>query len=324
MKAAVLTQFGVSPVHDDFADPIQQNDEQILLNVKAASVKNIDKLRAGGKHPASHKELPAIVGLDGVGVLENGKRVYAQGITGMIAEKALIANNRFTILPDHIDNIVAAALPNAAFGSAMAILLRGKMQKGNTVLINGATGVTGRVAVQVAKHYGAAKIIATGRNAEALEKLIQLGADHAVSLKQDDESIIKQLKEINADTPIDLVIDYLWGHPTELIIKSFLGEGISAFNHPVRIVTVGDMAGESINLLSVLLRSAPVEILGSGLGSFSQNDLKTFNSQILPELFQLAADKKLIIETQVENLADIEAVWNKKIEDGKRLVISMD
>ena len=323
MKAAVISKFGVPPVYQDFADPIPQNDEQIVINVKAASVKNIDKLRAGGKHPASHKELPAIVGLDGVGVLENGKRVYAQGLTGMIAEKALISNNRFTILPDNIDNAVAAALPNAAMGAAMAILFRGKMKQGNTILINGATGVTGRVAVQVAKHYGAANIIVTGRNADSLEKLIQLGADKVISLKQNDELISKQLKEINKETPIDLVIDYLWGHPTELIIKSFLEGGISAVNHPVRIVTVGDMAGESINLLSVVLRSSAIEMLGSGLGSFSQNDWNTFNSEILPQLFQLAADKKLMIDTQVERLADIETAWNKDVDTGKRLVINI-
>lgn len=324
MKAAVLTKFGEAPVYQDFADPIPQNDEQILINVKAASVENIDKLRAGGKHSASHKELPAIVGLDGVGVLENGKRVYAQGLTGMIAEKGLIANNRFTVLPDNIDDIVAAALPKAAAGAVMAFLFRGKMQKGSTILINGATGGTGRVAVQVAKHYGAAKIVVTGRNADSLEKLTQLGADYVVSLKQDDESIIEQLKEINKNTPIDIVIDYLWGHPIELIIKSLSGGGTTPFNHPVRIVAVGDMAGESINLSSGILRSSPIEILGSGLGSFSQNDLKEFSSQILPEMFQLAADKKLIIETQVEKLADIETVWNKDIEAGKKLVISMD
>lgn len=323
MKAAVLNKLGVAPVYQDFPDPVPQNDEQILINVKAASVKNIDKLRAGGKHPASHRELPAVVGLDGVGVLENGKRVYAQGITGMIAEQALIANHRFTVSPDNIDNVVAAALPNAAIGAAMAILFRGKMQKGNTILINGATGVTGRVAVQVAKHYGASKIIVTGRNADSLEKLIQLDADKIISLKQDDELIIKKLKQINNDSPIDIVIDYLWGHPIELIIKSLLGTGLNPFNRPVRIVSVGDIAEGNINLSSAILRSSAIEILGSGLGSFSQNDMKMFSSQILPEMFQLAADKKLIIETQVEKLPDIETVWNKGIDAGKRLVISM-
>ena len=324
MKAAVLTKYGEAPVYQDFSDPVPQNGEQVLINVKAASVKNIDKLRAGGKHYASHKELPAIVGLDGVGMLENGQRVYAQGITGMIAEKALITGSRSTALPDDIDDIVAAALPNAAMGAAMAILLRAKMQKGDTILINGATGVTGRLAVQVARHYGAAKIIATGRNTDSLEKLKQLGADGVVSLTQEDDDFVKQLKEINKETPIDIVIDYLWGHPAELIIKSLLGNGLGMPDRPVRIVSVGDMAGETINLASGILRSSSIEILGSGLGSFSQSDWKTFNTRLLPELFQLAADKKLIIETQTEKLVDIEAAWNKSIADGKRLVISME
>ena len=324
MKAAILEMYGQAPVHQDFADPIPQNNEQVLLNVKAASVKNIDKLRAGGKHYASHKELPAIVGLDGVGILENGQRVYAQGITGMIAEKALIARNRFTPLPDGIDDIIAAALPNAAMGAAMAIRLRGNMQKGNTIVINGATGVTGRLAVQVAKHYGAAKIIATGRNAALLEKLKGLGADEVISLTQKDDDFVNQIKQINKETPVNVVIDYLWGHPAELIIQSLLGNGLGMPERPVRFVSVGDMAGETISLPSGILRSSFLEILGSGLGSFSQSDWKTFNTQLLPELFQLAADGKLILETQTEKLADIETVWNQDIDDGKRLVISME
>ena len=323
MKAAVLKKLGASPVYQDFEDPIPQNEDQILIHVKAASVKNIDKLRAGGKHYASYKELPAIVGLDGVGILQTGTRVYAQGLTGMLAEKALISKNRYTVLPDGIDDIVAAALPNAVIGATMAILFRAKMQKGHTVLINGATGVTGRLAVQVAKHYGAAKIVVTGRNAESLMKLIQLGADNIISLNQDDETIIRQLKEINTTHPIDIVIDYLWGHPIELIIKSLKGGGINTFTHPVKIVTVGDMAGEEINLASGTLRSSSIEILGSGLGSLSKDDLKKFDTEILPEMFQLAANNVLTIETQVESLKTIETVWNQDIDAGKRLVISI-
>ena len=136
MKAAVLNKLGTSPVYQDVEDPVPKNEEQILIKVKAASIKNIDKLRAGGKHYASYKELPAIVGIDGVGILENGKRVYAQGLTGMLAERALISRNRFSVLPDKIDDIVAAALPNAILGTSMALLFRAKMQKGHSVLIN--------------------------------------------------------------------------------------------------------------------------------------------------------------------------------------------
>jgi len=323
MKAGVLYEFGTSPVCRNIADPIPQNEDQIMLYVKAASVKNIDRLRASGKHYASYKELPAIVGLDGVGVLENGTRVYAQGLTGMIAEKVLISRTRFTVLPDGIDNIVAAALPNAVLGAAMALLFRAKMQKGQTVLINGATGVTGRLAVQIANYYGAAKIIVTGRNSESLEKLTQLGADYIISLRQEDEAIINQLKEISKTNPIDIVIDYLWGHPVELIIKSLKGGGVNSFTHPVRIVSVGEMAGANISLASDILRSSSIEILGSGLGSFSQDEFKEFDIKILPEMFQLAAENKLSIETHVETLENIETAWNQNIDPGKRLVISI-
>ncbi|WP_020604611.1 hypothetical protein [Spirosoma spitsbergense] len=143
MKAAVLKQVGTSPVYEDVEDPVPQDREQLLITIEAASLKNIDRLRAGGKHPASHRNLPAIVGIDGVGTLENGKRVYAQGLTGMMAQKGLIAKARYTVLPDKLDYSTAAALPNAVIGSSMALRFRGRMEPGMTVLINGATGVTG-------------------------------------------------------------------------------------------------------------------------------------------------------------------------------------
>src|ERR1700694_607844 len=100
MKAAVLHQLGKAPKYEDFPEPVANKEDQILINVKAASVKNLDKGRASGAHYASHKNLPEVVGVDGVGVLEDGARVYATGITGMLAQKALINKNKYTLLPD--------------------------------------------------------------------------------------------------------------------------------------------------------------------------------------------------------------------------------
>src|ERR1051326_3608559 len=104
----------------------------------------------------------------------------------MIAEKAIVERDRMIKLPDSIDDITAAALPNAVAGSAMALLFRAGMKKGETVLINGATGFTGKIAIQVAKHYGAKKIIATGRNEQSLRSLLALGADEIITVEQDD------------------------------------------------------------------------------------------------------------------------------------------
>ncbi|MBK9247707.1 MAG: zinc-binding alcohol dehydrogenase family protein [Ignavibacteria bacterium] len=321
MKAALLTHFGAAPIYTDVADPIPQNDDEILMTVKAASVKNLDKLRASGTHYASYKQLPAIVGIDAAGILPDGTRVYAQGIGGTIAEKVCISKHRYTVLPDAIDFNTAAALPNAVLGAALALKFRSNMQPGQTLLINGATGVTGQIAVQIARHYGAGKIIITGRNPESLEKLLTLGADISISLLQDDDAIVQQLKEIHAATPIDIVLDYLWAHPMSLIIKAVKGGGIHSFPHPVRVVTVGSMAGEDLTVQSATLRGTPIELVGSGLGSLSPKEMQLFGTEILPEMFALAASGKLTMRIHTEPLSTIETAWNMTMKAGERLVI---
>lgn len=324
MKAAVIEQLGETPTYKDFKDPKPQNDDQLVLEVKASAVKNLDKLRASGNHYASHTELPAVVGMDGVGILEDGTRVYAQGITGMIAEKAIINKNKYTVLPENLDFNLAAALPNAVLGAAMSLRIRGEIEPGQTVLINGATGVTGQMAVQIAKYDGAKTIITTGRNQDSLEKTKRLGATKTVSLQQDEDAIIKQLKNIHQQTPIDLVIDYLWGNPMETVIKALEGGGMDSSTHRTRIVSVGSMAGGTISLSSESLRSSAMEILGSGFGSLSQEDLNHYGQKILPEMFKLAAEGQLTMALEEGQLKDIQSLWERNIGSGKRLVISME
>jgi NADPH:quinone reductase-like Zn-dependent oxidoreductase len=322
MKAAVLHQLGSAPKYEDFPDPVP-GEGQLLMNVKAASVKNIDKLRAGGIHYASHTKLPEIVGLDAVGTLEDGTRIYAQGVGGTIAEKTLVRSGTYVLLPEGLDDITAAALPNAVYGSVMALLFRAKMKKGEVVLINGATSVTGQFAVQAARHYGASKIIVTGRNETILEELKGMGAAEIISLKQEDPIIINRLKELHSIKPIDIVIDYLWGNPVKLIINALKGSGVNNFSTRVRIVSVGSEAGKDIILESDTIRSSAIEILGSGIGSLSLDDLKKFGSEVLPEMFMLAAEGKLKIQTETAELKDIESVWQKNMDPGKRLVIKI-
>jgi len=321
MKAAVLNKLGIAPQYLDFADPVAENENQLVIRVKAASVKNLEKGRASGAHYGSYTHLPVVVGIDGVGLLEDGTRVFAMGVTGMIAEKALVNKGNLVKLPEQLDDVTAAALPNAVFGAAMALRFRAAIQPGETVLVNGATGVTGTLAVQIAKHYGAKKVIATGRNQESLKKLTQLGADETISLKQSDEQIIEQIKTLHSNTPIDIIIDYTWGHPAELILDSLKGGGVNAITDRVRFVTLGGMAGDTIQLSSGILRSSAIEILGSGLGSHSKESMHKLFTEVLPEMFNLAADGKLKIETVTAPIKDIEKAWNMDIPSGKRLVI---
>lgn len=319
MKAAVYIP-GETPRYGDFAEPIAENEDQVLIAVKAAAVKNLDKGKVSGQHYSSSADKqPKVAGMDGVGQLPDGTRVYGLGITGMIAEKALIDKNKMVKVPGGIDDATAAALPNAVMGAGAALKYRANIKPGDVVLINGATGVTGRMAVQLAKYFGASKVIVTGRNADALAALLTLGADEAISLKQEDGSIIKRLKEINSETPFDIVIDYLWGHPAELVLAAFQGKG--GITHNVKFITVGGMAGDKIELSSGILRSVDLEISGSGLGSLPREAFQKLFTELLPEVFELAAKGKIVMDTVTIGLKDIETAWNQNIPGGKRLVI---
>jgi NADPH:quinone reductase-like Zn-dependent oxidoreductase len=321
MKAAVIFQRGEMPQYTEFPEPTVQNEDELLISVKAAAIKNIDKSRASGKHYSTKGDLSMarVIGGDGVGLLADGTRVYAMGVSGMIAEKATIDKRTIVKLPDAINDLTAAALPNAVAGSAMALRFRAGMKAGDTVLINGATGFTGKIAVQIAKHYGAKRIIVTGRNERVLQSLIALGADETVSLKQEDEAFVAQIKRIHSQTPIDIIIDYLWGHSAELIMTSLKGAG--AITHRMRYISIGAMAGDRIQLSAENLRSVDLQLSGSGLGSWSMEEMGLLFKEIIPEIFQLAAEGKIKLETEAIPLTDIERLWDMEVTDGKRLVV---
>lgn len=323
MKAAVLHQLGQAPKYEDFPEPVPQNDNQVVITVKAASIKNLDKGRASGAHYAPHTKFPDVVGVDGVGVLPDGKRVYAMGITGMIAEKALVDKNRLVAVPDGIDDVTAAALPNAILGAALALKFRAAMTPGKVVLVNGATGVTGKTAVQLAKYYGASKIIATGRNEASLKHLTGLGADEVLSLSQDQNAFVSALKAIHTKTPIDIVIDYVWGTSVEWILHAVKGGGLNTPYHPIRIVTVGNMSGDNMNLGSAQLRSTAIEIVGSGFGSLPAEAFAKMNTETIPELMKLAASGGLHIDTHAVPLKDVEQAWHSHVSSGTRIVVTI-
>lgn len=324
MKAIVMYQGGETPEYTaDFPEPKINSADQILLSVKAVAIKHLDRSKSIGRHYSSQDDAPQakVIGVDGVGVLEDGTRVYALGIAGMIAEKAIVEKSKMIRLPEGIDDVTAAALPNAIAGSAMALRFGAAMKAGETVLINGATGFTGRIAIQIAKYYGAKRIIVTGRDEVALQLLQALGADEIISLKQDDAGFIAQIKKVHNDKPIDVILDYLWGHTAELILEALKGKG--SFTHKTRFVSIGSLAGDKIQLSSEILRSVDLQLKGSGMGSWSKDEMKQLIGEIIPEMLQLAADKKLIAETVTVKMQEFENLWDAPMQGGKRLVITI-
>lgn len=319
MKAAVLYKTGEIPQYDEFTDPIPQPHEQ-LVYIKAASIKNLDKSRAKGSHYDKHTNYPVVVGVDGVGTLEDGTRVYAGSQTGMMAEKALISKTWYVPIPDELDDVTAAAIPNPAVSAWLSLAYKGQLKKGGTVLIMGATGTTGKLAVQIARHLGAGRIIATGRNTEVLNNL---GADVTISLNQPDDAIKQVLKAEALQNSFDVVIDYLWGKPAELVLEVLTGHDLNAAAHLTRFVQVGAMTGPNINLPAAALRSSAIELVGSGGGSISKEEIGRIQTEILPEVFRLAAAGKLSIDTLAIPLKDVAEAWKQADLQRKRVVVTM-
>jgi NADPH:quinone reductase-like Zn-dependent oxidoreductase len=321
MKAAVVFEKGGIPQYADFPDPVVNNENEALIFVKAASIKHLDRARASGKHYSTENKehQPTIVGSDGVGFLENGSKVYFFSKKGTVAEKAVADKNMIVPIPEELDFSIAAALPNAVMGSAMGLKFKTHLKEEETVLVNGATGITGKVAVQIAKLYGAKKVIVTGRNEEALQSLLELGADEVVSLNVSDEDFQQKIKDIHRETPIDVVLDYIWGHSVENILSALKGDG--NFSHKTRLVSVGGMSGDTIQLSSQILRGTDIQISGSGLGSWTKEEMKLLLSEIIPEMFQAAVNGKLKIDTETVQLQDIEEVWKREITNRKRLIV---
>lgn len=301
--------------------PAAAAEGELLVSVKAVAIKHLDKSRAAGRHYSSSDEAPSgegrVVGGDGVCVLADGSRVYAIGVSGMMAEQAVVDGRRMVPVPAGVDDVVAAALPNAVIGSAMGLRFKADIQPGEVVLINGATGFTGSVAVQLARHYGAGRVIATGRNEEALQALLALGADQVVSVASGDFGA--RIAAIHRATPVDVVIDYLWGASAEVILGCLKGDG--GFTNRIRYVSIGSMGGDVLRLSAAVLRSADIVLAGSGLGAWSREQVARLFSGILPEMFGLAAAGKLVVRTHAVGLAAIGELWEREARSGERLVV---
>ena len=191
MKAAVLHSLGKPPRCEEFPDPVIGEGE-VLLQVRAAALKPVDKQMASGAHYASYRQVPAVCGTDGVGVLDDGTRLFfaaPRAPYGTMAERAAVARPRCFPLPAGIDDIAAAAVMNPGLSAFGSLAWRAQLAAGESVLILGATGVTGKLAIQTAKLLGAGRVVAAGRNPQILASLRDLGADATISLDQTGQTL---------------------------------------------------------------------------------------------------------------------------------------
>jgi len=188
MKAAVVTSFGDAPRYEDFPAPVPAGDHAMVVDVLAAGLHPRVRSQAGGSHYTSTEELPLVPGIDGTGRGPDGLERYfvlADTTLGSMAEQTLIDTRRAVVLPAGTDLVAVAAGMNPAMSSWLALRQRIRFEAGQDVLILGATGNAGQLAVQVAAFLGAKRIIAAGRDAGRLGKLPALGATEIVPLDSD-------------------------------------------------------------------------------------------------------------------------------------------
>jgi len=313
MNAAVVNVLGQPPRFQAFPDPTPQEGE-VVIQVRAAGLHPIVKALASGTHYAGKGEVPSVPGLDGVGTLPDGRRVYftfARKPWGSLCERTVAPLARCLPLPEAIDDAQAAAIVNPGMSAWLSLRDRAKLAGGESVLILGATGVAGQLAIQAARHMGARRIIAAGRNVEALS------AHHVnaiVPLGQSEDAVREGFAaEVAAG--IDVIIDYLWGRPTELLLEALARSFNPNATRPVRLVEVGESAGKTISLPGATLRSVDLRILGSGFGSVSLQGV--FDA--IPTLFEMAAAGTFRVAVEPVPLAEVEEAWNRP-EKGSRIV----
>jgi NADPH:quinone reductase-like Zn-dependent oxidoreductase len=306
MKAALVIEAGRTPTYGDFKDPIP-TDGELLVKITAAALSNVVKSRASGAHYSSSGQFPFVVGIDGVGRLEDGRRIYfvlPKAPFGSMSEKTIIRPSQCIPLPDDLDDVTAAAIANPGMSAWAALKERAELTAGEVVLVNGATGAAGRLAVQIAKYLGARKVIATGRNGEVLKSLAELGADVTILLGDGGDAFEEALKEQFGGDGIDVVLDYLWGQSAERIIIAGAKAGKDAV--PIRFVHIGSVTAPNITLPSAALRSSAITLMGSGIGSIPIDRM----IKAIDDLIKATVPGGFQITTKTAPLSKVENVWS--------------
>jgi NADPH2:quinone reductase len=295
MRAAVLREYGV-PEAGEFEEP-QVSEGQAVVEVLAAGVNPVDVAITAGRFYGGRPQLPCVAGREGVGLLD-GKRVYFDAPLapfGSMAERALI-DRAFTYpVPDAVDDGVAVALGIAGLAAWLALSWRAQLVRGEHVLVLGASGIVGQIAVQAAKRLGgAARVVAAARSQEALERLRARGADACVSLPEG---------------RIDVVIDPLFGEPFVAAVQA------ASFN--ARLVHLGASAAAQATLPSAAIRGKMLQIMGhTNFGAPLEVKRDAYR-----ELSELAARGELGVDVEALPLERVGVAWARVVASAHRKIV---
>ena len=317
MNAAVVTSFDEPPHYQRFEVPQPAGDGEILVDVLAVGLHPRVRTGAAGAHYTSRRTLPMIPGVDGVGRRQDGRRVYfaaGDDVIGTLADQAIVDVRRAVELPDGTDVAKVAAAMNPAMSSWVALRRRVPIEPGQSVLVLGATGNAGLMAVQIARLLGAGRVVGAGRDPGRLAALTSLGADEVVPLTDDQDATDRALGAAAGEA--DIVIDYVWGRPAQRAIMALLVARADR-SRAMNWIQIGAMAGPTIELPSVALRSANFRLQGNGQGAVST---AAYLAE-LPSLVREINTGRIAVKPNPVPLADVEAIWTRPDPPGERTVL---
>jgi NADPH:quinone reductase-like Zn-dependent oxidoreductase len=307
VRAAVLHELGI-PRAEEFMNP-EAGDGQAVLDVLAAGLNPVDVAICAGRFYAGAPPLPSVAGREGVGVLD-GRRVYFDAPIlpfGSMAQRALIDPDAVYDVPDGVADGVAVALGISGLAAWLALSWRAELRPGEHVLVLGASGVLGQVAVQAAKSLGAARVVAAARSQEGLQRCLELGADAAVLL-DGSEQVSERLTEAG-EGRLDVIVDPLFGEP--------FAAALQAASFGARIVQVGAAAGAESTVSSAPIRGKMLVVLGH-TNFAAPREVK---HDAYARLTELAAAGQLRIEFEPFELERVREAWERLARGSHRKIV---
>jgi NADPH:quinone reductase-like Zn-dependent oxidoreductase len=321
MKAAVVRGAGQPPVLTEFPEPALESGETMVTMV-ASAVNPLTLMRASGTHYSASTSFPFVAGIDGVGRTDDGTRVYLaqppRPPFGTLAERAPVPKVGLIRFPDSLSDALAAAVAIPGLSCWNPLVHRAPIRPGESVLVHGATGAAGHMAIQIAKHLGARAVVATGRNRAKLEALGGLGAERVIPLDQPSEAIRTAVHDAIREFQVGVILDYLWGPTAAAVIAGAGGPNGPRGPAVIRYIQIGAITGPTVPLDSAVLRSSGLEIIGSGIGSSTPEEVR----ESLSALFAATASRGFRLDLDIHPLSEIGSRWGNTGED-RRLVFSV-
>jgi NADPH:quinone reductase-like Zn-dependent oxidoreductase len=310
VRAAILTAYGQTPEIGEFDDPVP-GDDSAVVDVLTAGLNPVDIRMASGQFYGGNPPLPSVVGREGIGRTAEGRTIYFERPLppyGSFAERALIDPNVTYSVPEDLDPGLAVVFGIAGLAGWLALEYRARMREGETVLVLGASGVVGQVAVQAAKLLGAGRVVAAARSEDGLRRATEHGADATVQIGAVDD--LAEAFRDATDGGVDVVVDPVWGEPA--------AAAMVAMNERGRLVQLGESAGAVATVASAPIRGKSLDVLGHTNFAVPVEDKRVAYERMAKH----AVAGELSVEVERVPLEDAASAWERqRSSPGVKLVI---